>query len=301
LAEFRIRGFRVRDTSRIWEIARISFADDISLLGLGPGQIWRKFLPYGLLYALQRISRKPRFKFFVAEVKEKAVGGTMIQWESDFAYIAAVMVHPEFRRQGIGRALVSEAVKVAFGYGAKKAVLHVREDNLPAKNLYLSLGFQAFETRVNLLREASPLPQEKPLPPRFQIVKTAPWEERAREALRASRSPKALEVYGFPNPPRGIARLFSSPRKVFVLLRDGKALGLMSLYPGKVLQLRAHLAQEGVSEAAAQAFLLRGLRAAPGRKALLRADLESVNLIEAAKNLGFQEIGRELGMVLWRT
>jgi hypothetical protein len=190
----------------------------------------------------------------------------MIQWESDFAYIAAVMVHPEFRRQGIGRALVSEAVRVAFGYGAKKAVLHVREDNLPAKNLYLSLGFQAFETRVNLLREASPLPQEKPLPPRFQIVKTAPWEERAREALRASRSPKALEVYGFPNPPRGIARLFSSPRKVFLLLRDGKALGLMSLYPGKVLQLRAHLAQEGVSEAAAQAFLIRGLRAAPGRK-----------------------------------
>jgi hypothetical protein len=74
----------------------------------------------------------------------------------------------------------------------------------------------------------------------------------------------------------------------------------MSLYPGKVLQLRAHLAQEGVSEAATQAFLSRGLRAVPGRKALLRADLENANLIEAAKNLGFREIGRELEMVLWR-
>jgi len=74
----------------------------------------------------------------------------------------------------------------------------------------------------------------------------------------------------------------------------------MSLYPGKVLQLRVHLAQEGVSEAAAQAFLIRGLRAAPGSQALLRVDLENVNLIESAKHLGFREIGRELGMVLSR-
>jgi len=300
LAEFRIREFRGRDIPKILEIARLSFADEIGLLGLDTAQVGKMLFHYGLLLLAQRLRRKPRFKFLVAEAKGKAVGGTMIRWEKDFAYIAAVMVHPEFRRRGIGRALVSEAVKVAFEYGAKKAVLHVREDNLPAQNLYLSLDFQPFETRVNLLREASPLPQEKPLPPGFQIVKSAPWEERAQKALRASRSPEALEVYGLPQPPRGINRLFSSPRKVLALLRNEDPLGLMSLYPGKVLQLRVHLAQEGVSEEVAQAFLIRGLRAAPRRKALLLVNLETANVIKAAKRLGFQEIGRDLGMVLWR-
>jgi len=300
LAEFRIREFRVRDISKILEIARLSFAEEMGLFGLGPAQVGKMLFLYGLLFLAQRLRRKPRFKFFVAEEKGSSVGGTMIRWEKDYAYISTVMVHPKFRRRGIGKALVSEAINVAFEYGAKKAILHVREDNLPAKNLYLSLGFQPFETRVNLLREASPLPKEKPLPPGFQIVKSAPWAEKAREALRVSRSPEALEAYGLPKPPRGIARLLPFPRKAFVLLRDENPLGLMSLYPGKVLQLRVHLAPEGVREEAAQAFLIRGLRTAPGKKALLRANLENANVIEAAKRLGFQEIGRDLGMVLWR-
>lgn len=172
MAEFQIREFRVRDVPKMWEIAQLSFADEISLLGLGAAQVLRRdFFIYGLLYASQRFSRKPRFKFFVAEAKGRAVGGTMIEWENDFAYISAVMVHPEFRRRGIGRALVSKTIGEAFRFGAKKAVLHVREDNLPAKNLYLSLGFQPFETRVNLLREASSPPQEKTVPHGFHIIK----------------------------------------------------------------------------------------------------------------------------------
>lgn len=300
MAGFRIWEVRARDIAQIWGIARLFFADEIGLLGLGTAQVGKMFFLYGLLFVAQQLGRKPRFKFLVAEEKGKPVGGTMIQWENDFAYIAAVMVHPEFRRRGIGKALVTEAIRAAFEHGAKKAVLHVRDDNLPAKNLYLSLGFQPFETRVNLLREASPPFHEKLLPPGFQIAQTAPWEEGAREALRASRPPKALEVYGLPKPPRGIARFFSSSRKAFVLLKGGSALGFMSLYPGKVLQLRVHLAQEGVSGEAAEAFLARGLRAAPGKKALLRTDLENVNVVGAAKSLGFGEIGRELGMVLWR-
>lgn len=68
-------------------------------------------------------------------------------------YIGTVMVAPEHRRGGYGQAILEHALGVARRHGAARAVLHVLEDNLPAKRLYESMGFVRFERIVHLRRE----------------------------------------------------------------------------------------------------------------------------------------------------
>ncbi len=50
-------------------------------------------------------------------------------------------VHPDFRNQGIGRALLAEIEARAAQAGCCRVTLEVRQDNLPAQQLYQSLGF----------------------------------------------------------------------------------------------------------------------------------------------------------------
>jgi ribosomal protein S18 acetylase RimI-like enzyme len=53
-------------------------------------------------------------------------------------------VVPDYRGQGIGRALLGEAEKRALGHGCCKLTLEVRDDNRPARALYESFGFTDF-------------------------------------------------------------------------------------------------------------------------------------------------------------
>lgn len=56
-----------------------------------------------------------------------------------------VAVHPDYRRRGIARRLMNLALERVRAAGGEVAVLDVEADNLPARNLYLSLGFELFE------------------------------------------------------------------------------------------------------------------------------------------------------------
>ncbi|MGH8194228.1 MAG: GNAT family N-acetyltransferase [Woeseiaceae bacterium] len=53
-------------------------------------------------------------------------------------------VVPDYRGKGIGRALLAAAEKQAVSRGCCKLTLEVREDNLPARNLYERYGFIDF-------------------------------------------------------------------------------------------------------------------------------------------------------------
>ena len=52
-----------------------------------------------------------------------------------------VAVHPDFRRQGIGRELLKKIELHATRTGCCRVTLEVRQDNKPAQELYQSLGF----------------------------------------------------------------------------------------------------------------------------------------------------------------
>lgn len=64
----------------------------------------------------------------------------------DEFYVSHLAVLPEFRRQGVGRALLSHADTLAHASGFAKNSLCVDIDNLNAQHLYLSHGYQVVKT-----------------------------------------------------------------------------------------------------------------------------------------------------------
>ncbi len=64
-------------------------------------------------------------------------------------HIYNLATHPNFRRQGIARALLCHGRALAEARGARCALLEVRASNLPAQRLYEQLGFYVFHRRAN--------------------------------------------------------------------------------------------------------------------------------------------------------
>jgi ribosomal protein S18 acetylase RimI-like enzyme len=79
---------------------------------------------------------------FVA-IDEDGVAGMMQCWTT--AFVKDIAVHPRARRRGIGRALMLTAFEAFKARGAPHVDLKVREDNLPARQLYDRLEMSLIE------------------------------------------------------------------------------------------------------------------------------------------------------------
>jgi ribosomal-protein-alanine N-acetyltransferase len=73
---------------------------------------------------------------------------------ADELQINNVAVRPEYRRLGMGRALVEAAVAHGRRGGARTAVLEVRRSNTGAQALYLRLGFRQVGQRPRYYEHA---------------------------------------------------------------------------------------------------------------------------------------------------
>lgn len=90
--------------------------------------------------------------FIVAEVDGKIVGYVMTRIEKGFsafgfkwvtkAHIISLAVLPQYRKQGIGSALMRKALEGAKEYGATESYLEVRVTNVEAINLYKRLSYE---------------------------------------------------------------------------------------------------------------------------------------------------------------
>ncbi|WP_017325630.1 ribosomal protein S18-alanine N-acetyltransferase [Synechococcus sp. PCC 7336] len=58
------------------------------------------------------------------------------------AHIISLGVHPDYRRQGVGRQLIETLLQQAIALGLEWATLEVRESNRAALDLYDSLDFE---------------------------------------------------------------------------------------------------------------------------------------------------------------
>lgn len=67
--------------------------------------------------------------------------------------ILNVAVHPDFRRQNIGRLLMQAAHSDAAERGVEDMLLEVRESNRAARNLYTALGYEEIAVRRNYYRK----------------------------------------------------------------------------------------------------------------------------------------------------
>lgn len=106
----------------VWEVEEASFAD-----------------PYPRWY-LEALSRSSSF-FYVALAGEKVVGYATASVEGDLVHIISLAVLPQFRRRGIGRALLRRILGGAKALGLRGAILEAKRGNEAAEALYRSLGF----------------------------------------------------------------------------------------------------------------------------------------------------------------
>ena len=61
--------------------------------------------------------------------------------------VANVAVAPAWRQKGLGRQLMEQLILRCMALGGRSLSLEVRESNLPARNLYDSLGFRTVGLR----------------------------------------------------------------------------------------------------------------------------------------------------------
>jgi tRNA threonylcarbamoyl adenosine modification protein TsaD/ribosomal-protein-alanine acetyltransferase len=89
----------------------------------------------------------PRRAYLVAEENGHVIGYAGVMLVDDDAHLMNVAVNAERRGEGLGRALVAEALGRASALGATRATLEVRPSNAAAIALYESLGLETVGER----------------------------------------------------------------------------------------------------------------------------------------------------------
>ena len=91
--------------------------------------------------------RLPVFYSVLIEDEDELVGYACENILFEDAEIANVAVAPEYRRRGLGKALLTWLEQTARAQNAEKLFLEVRAGNTPAKTLYESFGFEGISVR----------------------------------------------------------------------------------------------------------------------------------------------------------
>jgi len=92
-----------------------------------------------------RVLRQRNCIGMVAELGERVVGFMIYELHKNRLNVLDFAVHPEFRRQAIGRQMVDKLVGKLSSHRRTRIVSHVRETNLAAQLFFRIQGFRATE------------------------------------------------------------------------------------------------------------------------------------------------------------
>jgi len=95
----------------------------------------------------EEITRNDAARYVVAESNGKIVGYAGVWLVAGEGHITNVAVHPDFRRMGIARALLSSLLESSEREGVSAYTLEVRASNEEAVSLYKSLDFKEHGVR----------------------------------------------------------------------------------------------------------------------------------------------------------
>lgn len=124
-AAVRIEEMRVEDIPAVLDIERLSF------LTPWPPEAFQ-----------QEVRHNRLARYLVARQGGAVVGYAGVWLMVDEAHITTFAVHPDWRRQGIGRRLLLAMLRVADELRARRVTLEVRVSNRAAQELYRTHGFE---------------------------------------------------------------------------------------------------------------------------------------------------------------
>jgi len=87
--------------------------------------------------------------FFIVAEKNDILGYISASVENTACHILSIAVIPEYRRKGIGSMLLNYLIKIAKEKGLNSIILEVKENNMPAINLYKKFNFKQIGYRKN--------------------------------------------------------------------------------------------------------------------------------------------------------
>ena len=127
--EVTVDAMRMADIPGVHEVERLSFATP------WPAYAFEQELTGNRLarYVVARAGSGPM---------ERVVGFAGVWLMVDEAHITTFGVHPDWRRQGIGRRLMVRLLELADELQARRMTLEVRAGNVAAQALYRGFGFE---------------------------------------------------------------------------------------------------------------------------------------------------------------
>lgn len=88
------------------------------------------------------LTDNPASRCWVAELDGKVVGMIVVWLIVDEAHVATIATHPDFRRKGVAKRLLSHALRKLMEQGARSSFLEVRESNRAAQEMYRKFGYE---------------------------------------------------------------------------------------------------------------------------------------------------------------
>ncbi|HXQ33139.1 MAG TPA: ribosomal protein S18-alanine N-acetyltransferase [Anaerolineales bacterium] len=120
-----IRKMTLDDIDRVIEIDRMSFS-----------------LPWPERSFRFELTDNPASRCWVAELDGKLVGMVVAWLIVDEVHVATIATHPDFRRQGIAKRLLSYTLRELRNEGAQSSFLEVRASNYGAQDMYRKFGYE---------------------------------------------------------------------------------------------------------------------------------------------------------------
>ena len=127
-----VEPMRLADIAAVHEIERLSFTT-----------------PWPAYAFEQELTANRLARYVVARVGTTVVGFGGVWLMVDEAHVTTIGVHPDWRRQGVGRRLLVALIDLAEELRASRVTLEVRAGNAGAQALYSELGFEVAGRRPN--------------------------------------------------------------------------------------------------------------------------------------------------------
>lgn len=126
MADLEICSMSLKDISEVIVVEKLSFS-----------------IPWSEASFIEEIKNNRFARYIVAKADGRVVGYAGMWIIIDEGHITNIAVHPEYRRMGIGSALMSRLIEIARAEGVESMTLEVRKSNFAAQKLYQKYGFKA--------------------------------------------------------------------------------------------------------------------------------------------------------------